>query len=159
MPPDADFEQFSAAFLKRFVKPADSAKARRELPLLRQEGQSVETYAATFNNMNNCITEVTAIDSTTLAVYVQQGLARRISSALVSSQTIATMQNLAVVMAIAEEIESKLDSSVKQAQVEVPAPGNPHSNKRGRFSNRGGGNPNPSFNNISANSRARARWW
>ncbi len=39
MPPDADFEQFSTAFLKRFVKPADSAKARRELPLLKQEGQ------------------------------------------------------------------------------------------------------------------------
>ncbi len=48
MPPDADFEQFSTAFLKRVVKPADSAKARRELPLLKQEGQSVETYAAKF---------------------------------------------------------------------------------------------------------------
>ena len=52
MPPDADFEQFSAAFSRRFVKPADSAKARRELPLLKQEGQSVEQYAANFNNMH-----------------------------------------------------------------------------------------------------------
>ncbi|DBB01609.1 TPA: hypothetical protein ACH3X1_000253 [Trebouxia sp. C0004] len=42
-------------------------KARRELPLLRQEGQSAETYAAKFNNMSNRITEGTAIDSTTLA--------------------------------------------------------------------------------------------
>ncbi|DBA88026.1 TPA: hypothetical protein ACH3X1_005008 [Trebouxia sp. C0004] len=67
--------------------------------------------------MNNRITEGTAIDSTTLAVCFQQGLARRISSALVSPQTIATMQNLALVMAAAEEIESKLDLSVKQAQL------------------------------------------
>ncbi len=111
MPPDADFEQFSTAFLKRFVKPADSAKARWELPLLKQEGQSVETYAAKFNNMNNRITEGTAIDSTTLAVYFQQGLTRRISTALVNSQSIATMQDLALVMAAAEEIESKLDLS------------------------------------------------
>ncbi|DBA77992.1 TPA: hypothetical protein ACH3X1_009084 [Trebouxia sp. C0004] len=145
MLPDADFEQFSTAFLKRFVKPADSAKARRELPLLKQEGQSVETYAAKFNNMNNRITEGSAIDSTTLAVYFQQGLTRRISTALVNSQSIATMQNLALVMAAAEEIESKLDLFVKQAQVEVPAPGNPHSNKQGRFSNRGSGNANSQF--------------
>ncbi|DBA79987.1 TPA: hypothetical protein ACH3X1_008190 [Trebouxia sp. C0004] len=94
MPPDADFEQFSTAFLKRFVKPVDSAKARRELPLLKQEGQSVETYAANFNNMNNRITEGTAIDSTTLAVCFQQGLTHRISTALVNSQSIATMQIL-----------------------------------------------------------------
>ena len=35
LPPDADFKQFTEVFLKRFVKPADSAKARRDLPLLR----------------------------------------------------------------------------------------------------------------------------
>jgi len=137
MPPDADFEQFSTAFLKRFVKPADSAKARRELPLLKQEGQSVETYAAKLNNMNNRIIEGTALDSTTLAVYFQQGLTRRISSALVDSQSIATMQDLALVIAADEEIESKLDLSVKQAQLEVPAPGNPNPNERGRFNNKG----------------------
>ncbi|DBA73268.1 TPA: hypothetical protein ACH3X1_011330 [Trebouxia sp. C0004] len=155
MPPDADFEQFSTTFLKRFVKPADSAKARRELPLLRQEGQSVETYAAKFNNMNNRITEGTAIDSTTLAVYFQQGLTRRISTALVNSQSIATMQNLALVMAAAEEIECKLDLSAKQAtQVEVPSTGNPNSAKRGRYSN---GNTNASFNNISTNNRGGGR--
>ena len=49
--------QVSMAFLNSFVKSADSAKARRELPLLKQEGQ----------NMNKCITEGFAIDSTTLA--------------------------------------------------------------------------------------------
>ncbi|DBA97008.1 TPA: hypothetical protein ACH3X1_015291 [Trebouxia sp. C0004] len=159
MPPDADFEQFTSAFLKRFVKPADSAKARRELPLLRQEGQSVETYAAKFNNMNNRITEGTAIDSTTLAVYFQQGLARRISTALVNSQSIATMQDLALVMAAAEEIESKLDLSAKQAtQAEVPATGNPNSAKRVRYgNNKGGGNANASFNNISTNNRGGGR--
>ena len=157
MLPDADFEQNSTAFLKRFVKPADSAKARRELPLLKQEGRLVETYAAKFNNMNNRITEGTAIDSTTLAVYFQQGLSRRISSALVNSQSIATMQNLALVMTAAEEMESKLELSVKQAQVEVPAPGNPNTNKRGRFNNRGGGNANPSFHNISTNNRGGGR--
>ncbi len=59
--------------------------------------------------MNNRITEGTAIDSTTLAVYFQQGLTRRISTALVNSQSIATMQDLALVMAAAEEIESNLD--------------------------------------------------
>ncbi|DBB02830.1 TPA: hypothetical protein ACH3X1_013655 [Trebouxia sp. C0004] len=159
MPPDADFEQFTSAFLKRFVKPADSAKARRELPLLRQEGQSVETYAAKFNNMNNRITEGTAIDSTTLAVYFQQGFARRISTALVNSQSIATMQDLALVMAAAEEIESKLDLSAKQAtQVEVPATGNSSSAKRVRYGdNKGGGNANASFNNISTNNRGGGR--
>ncbi len=160
MPPDVDFEQFSTAFLKRFVKPADSAKARRDLPLLKQEGQSVETtYTANFNNMNNRITEGTAIDSTTLTVYFQQGLTRRISIALVNSQSIATMQGLALVMAAAEEIESKLDLSAKQAtQVEVPATGNPNSAKRGRYgNNRGGCNTNASFNNISTNNRGGGR--
>ncbi len=97
--------QFFIAFLRRFVKPADSAEARQEFPLLKQEGQSVETYAAKFNNMNH-ITEGSAIDSTTLAIHFQQGLTGRISSALVISQSIATMQNLALVMAAAEEMES-----------------------------------------------------
>ncbi len=36
------------------------------------------------------------------------------------------MQELALVMAAAEEIESTLDLSVKQAHVEVPATGNPN---------------------------------
>ena len=65
------------------------------------------------------------------------------------------MQNLALVMAAAEEIESKLDLSVKQAtQVEVPATGNRNSNKRGCYGNgTGGGNTNASFNNISTNTR------
>ena len=111
--------------------------ARRELPLLKQEGQSVETRAAKFKNIIKCITEGIAIDSTTLAVYFQQGLTRRTSSALVSSQSIATMQDLALVMAAAEEIEYKLDLSVKQAQVEVPATGNPNPSKHGRYDNRG----------------------
>ena len=97
--------------------------------------------------MNNRITEGTTIDSTTVAVYFQQGLTRRISTALVNIQSIATIQNLALVMAAAEEIESKLDLSVKQAtQVEVPATGNPNSNKRGCYGNgRGGGNTNARF--------------
>ncbi|DBB03014.1 TPA: hypothetical protein ACH3X1_013450 [Trebouxia sp. C0004] len=67
------------------------------------------------------------------------------------------MHNLALVMAAAKEIESKLDLSAKQAQVEVPALGNPNSNKRGRFNNRGGGNANPSFNHISINNRGGGR--
>ena len=76
--------------------------------------------------MNNCFTEAIAFDSTTLALYFQQGLTRRISTALVDSQSIATIQNLALVMAAVEKIESKFDLSVKQAmQVEVPASGNP----------------------------------
>ena len=100
--------------------------------------------------MNNCFTEAIAFDSTTLAVYFQQGLTRKISTALVNSQSIATIQNLALVMAAVEKIESKFDMSVKQAmQVEVPASGNPTSNKRSRY-NMGGGNTN-SFNNISTN--------
>ncbi len=95
MPPDADFEQCSVAFLKPFVKPADSAKAREELPLLKQAGQSVKTHTAKFNNR---ITEGTAIDSTTLALDFQQGLSRRIAPALVNFQSIATKQNVALVM-------------------------------------------------------------
>ncbi len=62
MPPGADFEQFSTAFLKCCVTPADSAKAQRELPLLKQNRQSVETYAVKFNN--NCFIEGLAIEST-----------------------------------------------------------------------------------------------
>ena len=46
MPPDADFEQFFKAFLRRFVTPADSAKAQRKLPVLKHKGQLVETCAA-----------------------------------------------------------------------------------------------------------------
>ncbi len=130
--------QFCIAFLKRFIKPADSAEARQEFPLLKQEGQSVETYAAKVNNMNNHITEGSAIDSTTLAIHFQQGLTGRISSALVISQSIATMQNLALVMAAAEEMESKLDLFVKQAHVEVPATGNANPSKRGRYNNNRG---------------------
>lgn len=96
--------QFFIALLKHFVKPADSAKARRELPLPMQEGQSVETYAAKFDKMNDRITEGSAIDNTKIAVNFQQGLTHRIPSALVSSQSIATMQDLASVMAAAEEM-------------------------------------------------------
>ncbi len=54
--------------------------------------------------MNDRITEGSAIDNTTLAINFQQGLTHRIPSALVSSQSIATMQDLASVMAAAEEI-------------------------------------------------------
>lgn len=61
-------------------------------------------YAAKFNNMNDRITEGSAIDNTTLAINFQQGLTHRIPSALVSSRSIATMQDLASVMAAAEEI-------------------------------------------------------
>jgi hypothetical protein len=63
-------------FLKRFVTPADTAKVWSELPLLKQEGRSVETDAAKCNNMNSRITEGSAIGSTTL--FSEALLARKV---------------------------------------------------------------------------------
>ncbi|DBB03121.1 TPA: hypothetical protein ACH3X1_013352 [Trebouxia sp. C0004] len=80
----SSLQLFSNVLSSLLIVLISAYKARRELPLLRQEEQSVETCAARFN-MNNRISKGTAIDSTTLAVYFQQGLARKISSALVSS--------------------------------------------------------------------------
>ena len=48
-------EMFSQAFLARFVKPSDSAKARAEIPHLKQI-DSVESFASHFRNVNSRIT-------------------------------------------------------------------------------------------------------
>ena len=46
-------------------------------------------------------------------MWFQHGLTRRIVNATIHSHLIATLQNLKLVIAAAEEIESKLDLSVK----------------------------------------------
>ena len=71
------FEMFSQAFLARFVKPSDSAKARAEIPLLKQT-DSVESFASHFRNVNSRISVGSPIDTTTRANYFVHGLKSKI---------------------------------------------------------------------------------
>ncbi|KAL0027801.1 hypothetical protein WJX77_006508 [Trebouxia sp. C0004] len=54
--------------------------------------------------------------------------------------------------ALEDIMQEEHAAAAPHGTIEVPAPGNPHSNKWGRFNNRGGGNANPSFNYFSTNS-------
>ena len=55
---------FSQAFLARFVKPSDSAKARAEILHLKQ-ADSVESFASHFRSVNSRISVGSPIDTTT----------------------------------------------------------------------------------------------
>ena len=66
MPPVPTFPDFAAVLLARFVKPSDSAKARVELPTLKQTS-SVEAFASHFRSVNSRITVGSPIDTTSLA--------------------------------------------------------------------------------------------
>ena len=76
LPENPSFAAFKALFLNRYVKPSDSAKARVELPQLKQAQKSVEEYATAFREMNSRITVVSPVDTTTLAGWFISGLKR-----------------------------------------------------------------------------------
>ena len=108
---------FSQAFLAHFVKPnySDSAKARAEVPHLKQI-DSVESFAAHFRNVNSCIIVGSPIETTTLASYFVHDLKSKLASALATHCSLATMQELDVVISVAEEMEAKLNLAAKQDQ-------------------------------------------
>ena len=114
MPVEPTLDDFSRAFLARFVKPSDSAAARKELLTLKQT-DSVEAFAAHFRNVNSRITVGSAIDTTTLAGYFVTGLKARLAEALATVTSLPTMQDLDLVIAAAEEMEAKLNLAAKQA--------------------------------------------
>ena len=114
------FEMFSQAFLARFVKPSDSAKARAEIPHLKQS-DSVESFASHFRNVNSRITVGSPIDTTTLAGYFIHGLKSKLASALAAHCSLATMQELDAVISAAEEMEAKQNLAAKQDQPNLDA--------------------------------------
>ena len=65
------FTAFSEAFLARYVKPSNSQKARKELPLGLADNESVEAFSAHFRSINSRITVGSFIDTTTfwLAIF------------------------------------------------------------------------------------------
>ena len=116
----ASFEMFSQAFLARFVKPSDSAKARAEIPHLKQ-ADSVESFASHFRSVNSRISVGSFIDTTTLASYFVHGLKSKLASALAAHCSLATMQELDSVISAAEEMEAKLNLAAKQDQPSLAA--------------------------------------
>ncbi|DBB00233.1 TPA: hypothetical protein ACH3X1_014062 [Trebouxia sp. C0004] len=94
-------EMFSQAFLARFVKPSDSAKARAEIPHLKQTG-SVESFASHFRNVKSRISVGSPVDTTTLAGYFVPGLKTKLATALAAHCSLATMQELDSVISAAE---------------------------------------------------------
>ena len=111
---------FSHAFLARFVKPSDSAKARAEIPHLKQ-ADSVESFASHFRSVNSRISVGSPIDTTTLASYFVRGLKSKLASALAAHCFLATMQELDSVISAAEEMEAKLNLVAKQDQPSLAA--------------------------------------
>ena len=116
----SSFETFSQAFLARFVKPSDSAKARPEIPHLKQ-ADSVETFASHFRSVNSHISVGSPIDTTTLASYFVRGLKSKLASALAAHCFLATMQKLNSVISAAEGMEAKLNLAAKQDQPSLAA--------------------------------------
>ena len=116
----ASFEMFSQAFLACFVKPSDSAKARAEIPHLKQ-ADLVESFASHFRSVNSRISVGSPIDTTTLASYFVRGLKSKLASALAAHCSLATMQELDSVISAAEEMEAKLNLAAKQDQPSLAA--------------------------------------
>ena len=112
LPYAATFENFSQAFLARFVKPSDSAKARAELPYLKQT-DSVEAFASHFRNVNSRISVDSPTDTITLATYFVCGLKTKLAKTFAVHCSLATMQELDSVSA-AEEMEAQLNLAAKQ---------------------------------------------
>lgn len=129
MPAEPTLDDFSRAFLARFVKPSDSAAACKELPTLKQT-DLVEAFAAHFRNVN---TLGSPIDTTTLAGYFVAGLKSRLAEALATVTSLITMQDLDLVIAAAEEMEAKLSLAAKQAipSVAVVSPADTSMPQRG----------------------------
>ena len=111
---------FSQAFLARFVKPSDSAKARAEILHLKHI-ESVESFALHFRNVHSCITVGSPIDTNTLAGQFVCGLKSKLATALAAHCSLATMQELDAVISAAEEMEVKLKLAAKQDQPSLTA--------------------------------------
>ena len=137
----------SEVFLKRYVKPSDSAKARAALPLLKQQELSVETYGAQFKAMNGRITVGSPIDGTSLAILFYQGLSRRIANVILHAQPLSTLHDLDKLIAVAEEVEAKLDLAAKQGTAPGPTNSFP-SRGRGHSTHGGGGRIRTNHNNV-----------
>ena len=157
LPPDAVFQQFADVFLARFVKPSDSAAARKELPTLKQGDLSVEHFAALFRSTNNRVTVGSPIDTTTLAGWFVGGLKSSVSKAIVGHEPLSTMQDLDLVISAAEDMEAKLSLAAKQVHPSVNALQHDTTGdkpKRGGHSRRGrggrGGGPNRNRDTLNA---------
>ncbi|KAL3154644.1 hypothetical protein ABBQ32_014091 [Trebouxia sp. C0010 RCD-2024] len=120
MPPAPTFHDFKTAFLARFVKPSDSAKARSEIPTLKQTN-SVEAFASHFRTVNSRITVGSPIDTTTLANFFVRGLNEKLAKALAAHCSLSIMQELDPLISAAEEMEAKLNLASKQEQPSLAA--------------------------------------
>ena len=157
------FEMFSQAFLARFVKPSDSAKARAEIPHLKQI-DSVESFASHFRNVNSRISVGSPIDTTTLAGYFVHSLKTKLATALAAHCSLATVQELDSVISAAEEMEAKLNLAAKQDHPSLAAVAGgygsakkPRGNTAGHSSYaRGSGNAGNAGNAASGNAGGRS---
>ncbi|KAA6422958.1 MAG: hypothetical protein FRX49_06947 [Trebouxia sp. A1-2] len=114
MPVTPTLDDFAKAFLVRYVKPSDSAAARKEISNLKQL-DSVEAYASKFRNVNSRITVGSPIDTTTLATYFVNGLKPKVSKALATNTSLDTLHDLELTIAASEEMEARLNLADKQA--------------------------------------------
>ncbi|KAL3153156.1 hypothetical protein ABBQ38_011909 [Trebouxia sp. C0009 RCD-2024] len=115
LPARATFAQFSEIFLARYVKPSDSQHARNDISHLTQADMSVEAFAAHFRSVKSRITVGSPIDTSTLAGYFLNGLKKHIVAALTVTVSLATMQDLDLLITAAEEMDAKLSLFAKQA--------------------------------------------
>ncbi|DBA69136.1 TPA: hypothetical protein ACH3X2_013104 [Trebouxia sp. C0005] len=146
LPPNPTFEAFKGLFLRRYVKPSDSAEARSELPQLKQAQKSVEEYATAFRQMNSRITVRSPVETTTLAVWFISGLKDNILRAMRTHESIATMHDLDLAIDAAISMEAKLNLASRQAAPSVAVATAANGQGHGPVRNRGGrgrGNSNP----------------
>ena len=114
VPPVATQEQFSLVFRKKFVKPADSIKARQELSTVKQGSNSVEVFAAHFVRIRSRIVVGDQIDKSTQASYFMNGLNGNIKKVLTPLASVETVHDIELLMPAAIEAEAKISLSVKQ---------------------------------------------
>ena len=93
MPPAPTLPDFAAVFLARLVKPSDTAKARAELPTLKQTS-AVEAFASHFRSVNRRITVGSPIETTSLASLFVCGLKDKLANALVAHCSLSTCKIL-----------------------------------------------------------------
>ena len=113
--PNGSWLDFKTAFLKRFVKPSDSLKARVALQACAQGDLSVEAFASKFRGIANRIVVGNPVDRTTQATWFLRGLNGRIMSRLQGSVEHTVMMDVDLVIAAAVNIEANLDVAAKQA--------------------------------------------
>ena len=112
---DGSWLAFKSAFLKRFVKPSDSLKARVALQACTQDELSVEAFASKFKGIASRIVVGNPVDKTTQATWFLRGLNGRIMNSLQSSVDHTVMMDVDLVIAAAVNIEANLDVAAKQA--------------------------------------------